>query len=83
MDIAEVREHVAEAAADLPLAALQASLEVLDEQRSHLAEALSGTGSEDAKAALAAFEPVAERLRRAVAAYRAAVSCCDDYLDAV
>lgn len=79
-DVAEVKAAVAQVTANLPLPHLREALDTLGQQRASLTEALTGTANEEAKAALAHLGAVADEIRRAIDAYRAAVARCDDYL---
>lgn len=79
-DIDEVKAAVSTSAADLPLGLLENAIETLERQHTRLTEALSGTGNDDAGAALALLPETIGLLEDALADHRAARAHCADYV---
>lgn len=79
-DIAEVRAAVGQAREVLPVTVLSGVADLLAEQHSRLAGALTGTANDTAKSALVALGAAAESAREAVDAHEVARRHCEDYL---
>ena len=80
MDVGEVRAAVARASEDLPLLQLQDAADALEQQRSRLAHALTGSTNDDTAAALELFAAATAAIGRAIESHRAAQAQCEEYL---